>query len=177
MHRYEDYRGTYMARKDMGGGPVFNLLMHDLDIIRYLFGSPDRVSATLRKETGLDIDVEAAADGIFSWEGEGAFEFSVHTDFYQYPPAHSFKIVGEAGRIEADLNAAVVKLYIGDEPVREESFGEFQRNDMFIEELKDFLDCINGNNEKLIGFEAGLEAMKMAVGMKNSAACGKEQRI
>ena len=169
MHRYEDYRGTYMARKDMGGGPVFNLLMHDLDIIRYLFGTPAKVSSLLSKVSDLEIDVEEAANGIFEWEGDKAFSFAVHTDFIQYPPVHRFKLVGEAGRIEADLNAACVKIYRGDEAVREEGFPAFQRNDMFIEELKDFMDCINGKRDKLIGFEAGLEALKMAVAMKKAA--------
>ena len=177
MHRYEDYRGTYMARKDMGGGPVFNLLMHDLDIIRSLFGSPDRIAATLRKKSGLDIDVEEGANGIFAWEGDKDFEFAVHTDFIQYPPAHRFKIVCDAGRIEADLNAAKVKVYAGDESARQESFEDFQRNDMFIEELKDFLDCIEGKRDRLISFEDGLEALKMAVAMKKSAAEERSIRL
>ncbi len=176
MHRYEDYRGTYMARKDMGGGPVFNLLMHDFDIIRYLFGSPDKVTGMLRSESGLEIDVEDSADGIFAWEAEG-MQFAVHTDFIQYPPAHRFKIVGEKGRIEADLNEAKVRIYAGDEAVKEESYPDFQRNDMFIEELKDFEACIKGKTEKLIGFDDGLEALKMAVAMKESASERKEKRI
>ena len=176
MHRYEDYRGTYMARKDMGGGPVLNLLMHDLDVIRYLFGKPDSVSGVVRNNSTLEIDVEESANAVFSWDNENCFQFALHTDFLQYPPVHRFKIVGEYGRIEADLNAAVVRIYTGDEPVREESWPDFQRNDMFIEELKDFLECIEGGNkDKLIGFDAGLDTLKMALCMKRSR--GNEEKI
>ena len=164
MHRYEDYSGTYMARKDMGGGPVLNLLMHDLDILCLLFGTPKSVSAQLGTDSTLQIDVEECAQAIIRF-GRGLPVFA-HTDFLQYPPVHRFKIVGERGRIEADLNRVTVTKYIGDEAAQEWSDPSFARNDMFIRELKDFFGCIENDTEPAIPLKAGIDSLKLALGIK-----------
>lgn len=39
MHTYENYKDTYMARKDMGGGVLLNQMVHELDYLYYLFDS------------------------------------------------------------------------------------------------------------------------------------------
>lgn len=170
MHRYEDYRGTYMARKDMGGGPVMNLMMHDLDMLAYLLGKPVSVFGRLGFDSGLSIDVEERADALF--EFEGGVNVSAHTDFLQYPPFHHIKIVGDKGRIEANFNTAKVLVYDGGENGKLTEFEQFVRNDMFISELKDFIDCIENDKEPVIGIEDGILALKMGLAIKHSHESG-----
>ncbi|MCR4640752.1 MAG: Gfo/Idh/MocA family oxidoreductase [Lachnospiraceae bacterium] len=171
MHRYEDYRGTYMARKDFGGGPVLNLQMHDLDILRWIFGMPRNVRAQLGMNSGLEIDVEESAQAVF--ESADGLPVCTHTDFLQYPPVHRFKVVGEKGRIEADLNAVTFKKFIGDDPEQIWSDAGFLRNDMFIEELKDFFAALRGEKPAAIPLQAGIDSLRMALAMKESAAEGR----
>ena len=175
MHRYEDYRTTYMARQDMGGGPVLNLQMHDLDILAWLFGQPVNVRAQTGSCSGLEIDVEESAQAVFEF-AEGLPVYT-HTDFLQYPPVHRFKVVGEKGRLEADLNAVTFTKYIGDEPAQIWSDAGFLRNDMFIEELKDFLEAVCGEKPEAIPLSAGTESLRMALAMKQSAAEGRTVEI
>ncbi len=184
MHRYEDYKDTYMARSDMGGGPVGNLLMHDLDILAWLFGKPASVSATTGNSGVLGIDVEESASGVFSYKGteggvipaQGSFQIRVHTDFYQFPPVHAMKIIGTKGRAEADLLSGRFTLYLGDEKVREEHY-DFPRNDMFLKELQDFRAALRGEKAPEISLEAGITALEMGLGMKGSAAAHGEIRF
>ena len=50
-----DFRTSYSARKDMGGGVQFDLI-HEIDYIYWLFGKPKNVTKTLRSASSLHID-------------------------------------------------------------------------------------------------------------------------
>src|SRR5204863_1605636 len=43
-HSYEDYRQSYAARRELGGGVVLTQI-HELDYVHWLFGLPQRVFA------------------------------------------------------------------------------------------------------------------------------------
>lgn len=174
MHTYEDYKETYMARKDLGGGVVLNQMIHELDYLYYLFGMPTTVYAVGGITGNLEIDVEDNCDAIYRMETKtGSFPVSVHADFYQSPPSRFVKIIGEKGQITLDLLKAAVTKTIGN--VKEEScFEAFARNDMFIEELKLFMECIEKDKEPEISLEDGIVSLKMAMAAKKSMETGGE---
>ena len=60
FHRYEDYRSTYAARHDLGGGVVLSQI-HELDYLSLLFGMPRRLFAIGGHLSDLEIDVEDVA--------------------------------------------------------------------------------------------------------------------
>ena len=178
MHRYEDYRDTYMAQSGMGGGPVLNLQMHDLDILQWIFGVPKSVTAVLQKNSTLEIDVEESASAVFRCgEGKNSFPIYTHTDFLQYPPVHRFKIVGEGGRVEADLNSTEYAVYLGDERIRSGEFPEFARNGMFVRELEDFLAAVRDGRETKIGLQNGIDTLRMAMAIKKADAEKREVEL
>jgi len=171
MHTYEDYRQTYMAKSDMGGGPILNLQIHDLDLLHYLFGEPVEVVSVISKNSQLEVDVEDGASSIYTFVNANGDPFPVytHTDFLQFPPAHTIKVVGEKGRIEIDMNQASLKLIVEGNVVEEKVYTDFQRNDMFIEELKDFISCVEEKKDPVIDLEQGIVSLKMAIGAKQSS--------
>lgn len=173
MHTYEDYKDTYMARKDMGGGVVTNQLVHEMDYLYDLFGKPLSVYAIGGTIGNLGIDVEDNCDALFVMEGENEnrVSVSVHADFYQSPPSRYVKVVGEKGWIQADLIHALVTKSVED-VTEQASFPQFERNDMFIEELKLFLSCIEENKKETIGLEDGIVSLKMAMAIKESMRTG-----
>ncbi|MBR4207640.1 MAG: Gfo/Idh/MocA family oxidoreductase [Lachnospiraceae bacterium] len=176
MHRYEDYRDTYMARKDMGGGPVLGLQIHALDYLQWLIGEPVSVYSVCGKAGNIDTDVEDLASSLYIFRLSDGREIPVynHTDFLQFPPVHRFKLVFEKGRVEADLGGACTNIYEGDEPVRHISHEGFARNDMFITELKEFLECVKERRKPDASLEDGIKGLKMAAAAKLSA---EEKRI
>lgn len=173
MHTYEDYKDTYMARKDMGGGVVTNQLVHEMDYLYYLFGKPLTVYAIGGTLGNLGIDVEDNCDALFLMEGKSGSRVcvNVHADFYQSPPSRFVKVVGEKGSVEADLINAMVSKTVSD-VTEKAAFPEFARNDMFIEELKLFLDCIKENGKEEITLEDGIVSLKMAMAVKESMNTG-----
>lgn len=171
MHTYEDYRQTYMANAAMGGGPILNLQIHDLDLLHYLFGNPCNAFSILSKNSQLEVDVEDVTSTIYTFKNDNGNIFPVysHTDFLQYPPVHTFKIVGENGRIEIDMNKASLKAIVNGEIVKDIIYSDFQRNDMFIKELKDFIDCVQKKSVPEINLEQGIVSLKMALAAKWSS--------
>ena len=60
-HPWEDYRKSYSARKDLGGG-VLLTLSHPLDYIRWFFGDPEWIWAMNGKISDLELDVDDIAE-------------------------------------------------------------------------------------------------------------------
>lgn len=171
MHTYEDYRQTYMARKDMGGGPILNLQIHSLDYLQWLLGEPISVSSIIPQTSGIEIDVEGAASSLYQFKTSGGDIIPVcsHTDFFQYPPVHDLKIVGERGRLEANLNKATCNLYVEGELQEEKNWPDFVRNDMFIMEMKEFFEHIRNRSQPDKNIEQGVIGLKMALAAKESS--------
>lgn len=178
MHTYEDYSGTYMARKDLGGGPVLNLQIHVLDYLQWIFGKPVNVFSVSGNKAGLKVDVEDLQSSLFSFMTDDGSVIPVycHTDFLQFPPAHRIKIVGSKGRVEADFNAAETVIFSGDEK-RVIDHSDFIRNDMFIEELKDFMECVKSRKQPNTGIEEALISLRMALGSKISAEENRQVKM
>lgn len=175
MHTYEDYKETYMARADMGGGVVTNQLVHELDYLYYLFGAPKTVYAQGGTLGNLGIDVEDTADAILTIAGkERDIAVSCHADFYQCPPERGITVVGSKGKMQVDIIANKMLKAIGDD-VTQVSYDDFQRNDMFIEELKKFIDCVTNHTKPEIGLEDGLVSLKLALAIKQSMEMGGQK--
>lgn len=169
MHSYEDYKTTYMARNDMGGGVILNQMIHEIDYLRYLFGDPQNIYAVGNsKGNELDIDVDDYCDALLDFSG---IRVSLHADFYQYPSSRYILVVGSKGKIKADIINNRVELSIANE-TDEIGFENFKRNDMFIEELKRFFECIEKDAVPDIDIDDGVRALKIALAAKQSAACG-----
>lgn len=173
MHTYEDYKETYMARKDMGGGVVTNQLVHEMDYLYYLFGKPSTVYAIGGTQGTLGIDVEDNCDALFvidDYKGS-RLALNVHADFYQSPPSRFIKVVGEKGQVEADLIRATVTKTVCD-VTESAAFTQFVRNDMFVEELQLFLKSIREDEAEAISLEDGIVSLKMAMAIKESMKTG-----
>lgn len=169
MHTYEDYSTTYMALAEMGGGPVLNLQIHDLDYLQWIFGMPTEVSAVMGKNSRLKIDVEDHAVISYKTVYEGS-EVSVTSvsNFLSYPPKHICEVIGDEGRIVLDFNKAEITLYPEDGQAKTDAFPKFQRNDMFITELKSFLKSMEENREEEIPLSEGIKGLRLAIMAKKA---------
>lgn len=174
MHTYEDYRGTYMAKKNMGGGAVLNLQIHSLDYMQNILGKPSSVFSVSGNNGNLDVDVEDYASSIYKIKQDNSRVIPLysHTDFFQYPPVHTCKFVGTKGRIEIDLNKAVTVEYLEGKLVNFVEHTDFVRNDMFLNELNDFFECVQMRRQPESDIEQGVIGLKMVLMAKKSAELG-----
>jgi len=60
-HLYEDYRKSYAAKKELGGGAL-RTLSHEIDLGQHLFGNYNKIFAKISKISDLDINVDDSTD-------------------------------------------------------------------------------------------------------------------
>jgi predicted dehydrogenase len=175
-HPWEDYRHSYSARADLGGGVILSLC-HPLDYLRWLFGEVEALWAFTGRLGDLGLDVEDTAeiglrfsDGILG---------SVHLDYNQRPSAHTLEIVGTQGTIRwdnADGDVHVDQFPVDANDVSSLQFpapSGFQRNDMFLAEMRHFLALARGEEAPVCSLEDGIHALYLAMAARQSAETGE----
>jgi len=175
-HPWEDYRQGYSARADLGGGVILTLC-HPLDYLRWLIGEVHTVSAVAGQRSGLDLDVEDTADITMQF-ANGAVA-TVHLDYVQRPPAHHLEIVGQEGTIRWDNAGGTVHCFRaakGDWETTSVPEG-FERNTMFLDEMRHFLACVAGEEEPIVTLADGIRTLEVALAAKQSAAEGSSAEV
>lgn len=134
-HPWEDYRTSYAARKELGGGAALTL-SHDLDLVLWLVPSPLRDSYTLPNHApALEVDVEAGMDFLLGFD-DGTTGH-VHLNFFEQPPTRYLHFAFERGTARFDYYANTLKFGTPDgETVR--SREGFDRNRMFVDQAVHF---------------------------------------
>lgn len=172
-HEYEDYRDMYASRKDLGGGVVLSQI-HELDYISWFFGMPKSVYAIGGKLSDLEIDVEDTSSTLLNCEVDGRdIPIHIHQDYIQNPPSRNCKIIGTKGKIYFDLLSSTISQYDEHGKKVYSSVFEFERNDMFIEELKEFFKSIEEKKQSIIPIEDGVKSLKIAIAIKESIHSGE----
>ncbi len=177
-HTYEDYRQSYASRTDLGGGVILTQI-HELDYLYWLFGVPRRIFALGGHLSGLEVDVEDTADILMECMLDGhPIPISLHQDYIQNPPSRSCEIVGDAGKILVDIRALTVDVFDSQGNHTEStSYEGFQRNQLFLDELKYFLDGMQGKPAPLVNLRDAAQSLRMALAAKESLATAKVVEI
>jgi predicted dehydrogenase len=176
-HPWEDYRQGYAARADLGGGVILTLC-HPVDYLRMLLGDITGLWAMTPAGTGgLDLPVEDTAEiGLqFACGAVG----SVHLDYLQQPATHTLEIIGSAGTLRWNNADAQLSVYCpADERWQTELPPEgFERNWLFMDEMRNFLALTRGEAAPACTLEDGIRTLKIALLARESAADGQKKRI
>jgi predicted dehydrogenase len=173
-HTYEDYRNTYGSRRDLGGGAVLSQI-HELDYLFWFFGLPRRVFAIGGHLSSLEIDVEDTVEILMEYDIDNhLMPVSLHQDYLQRPPNRTCQLIGDSGKILMDLRSLSITMYDNNgKQIELTSFADFERNQLFLDELQDFLDCIKGGKTSPVSLQDGAQSLRMALAAKESLATGK----
>ncbi len=164
-HPWEDYKKSYAAKKDLGGGVVLTQ-SHDLDAVLWLLGKPKRVRAIVRSSGQLGIAVDDIAEILY--ECELCPVVSVHLDYLLRPPMKYYTIVGTRARVEWD-NEGHLRLITSDGASKNFPLPRtFNRNQMYIYEIRDFIQSVQrGSAFRGANGASGFEVLKMALSAKD----------
>jgi len=168
-HAYEDYRQTYGARRDLGGGAVLSQI-HELDYLLWLFGPAGRVFALGGHLSDLEIDVEDVASTLLECQANGrVLPVHLQQDYLQRPPSRTLQVVGNAGKLLIDFRALTLQAYgAAGQVVEQQSWPDFQRNDLFLQELRSFLAQMQGQPTPLVTVRADLRTLRVALAIRAS---------
>jgi len=181
-HPWEDYRQSYAARDDLGGG-VVRTLTHPLDYLRYLIGDIESLWSFNGHISALELNVEDVAEIGLKFTN-GAIG-GVHLNYVQRPPRHTLEIVGTQGTLRWD-NADGI-LHFHQMPARFGSYSDnppapvtqtfappegFERNQLFVSQTRHFIETARGESEPICTLKDGMIALQLALASKESAVTG-----
>lgn len=171
-HPSEDYTVGYAAKKSLGGGVILTLI-HEIDYLSWLIGKPKKVFCFADKVSNLKIDVEDVAEILIQY-GNGAIG-EVHLDYLQRIPRRNLEIIGEKGTILWDYFDGEIKVYkTGEKKWSTHKLPKnFDRNQMFVREMKHFLECVGNRKETMIPIVEGAKSLRVALSAKKSSSTGK----
>jgi predicted dehydrogenase len=170
-HPYEDYRQMYASKSDLGGGVVLSQI-HEFDYLYSLFGLANRVYAIGGHWSDLEIDVEDTASILMNFQVNGRpLPIHLHQDYLQWPPSRQCEVIGDRGRAIMDLRALTVTVFTRDcDSPDVHAFPQFERNQLFLDELKHFLACVDSRTKPIVDLTDGLQSLRMALAAKESMA-------
>ena len=165
-HPWEDYRKSYAANHTLGGG-VVRTLCHPFDYLRWLFGDPSGLFAVTGKASTLELDVEDFAEVIINFKN--GVTGHLHLDYYRRPPRHDLEITCSEGVLFWDHASSNVKVLRADKS--EETFAApegYERNQMFLDEIRHFINLVEGKEQKICDFSDGKKALQIAMSVLHS---------
>ena len=186
-HPWEDYRQSYAARADLGGG-VIGTLTHPLDYLRYLLGEIDALWSFNGHISLLEMDVEDIAEIGLKF-ASGAIG-GLHVNYIQRPSVHRLEIVGTNGTLRWNNADGTLHFYqmpalfgsYSDAPPAPvlESFSlpeGFDRNDLFLAQTRHFLNIARGLEEPVCTLEDGICIQKLVQAARESEVGGYRMKL
>ena len=168
-----DYRHTYSAHEDQGGGALLDL-SHEIDYLLWLFGPVRYISAQIGQISDLEINVEDTADLLM--EHKNGIYTSLHVDYFQRYATRKCKLVGTQGTLILDFLTNRIEVFQVNNSWEILEFDQ-DLNSMYVDELKNFIACVECQQNPLVSLADGIEVLRVALAAKMAAITGKRQEI
>lgn len=195
LRRWGNPGGWFSDKKRSGGGPVIDLGVHMIDLVRYLSGKPKPVSVTAStfnkigmkpnikgvskyysKDYNIYNDVEDCATSLIRFDNGMTLFFetswvqnikqdSLYLEFYGDKAGAQMEPKLEIYEDRNDYLTNVV-------PIIDPESYSFEHN--FDEEIKHFVSCIENGTQCISPAEDGLELMKILDAIYESSKTGHE---
>ena len=140
-HPWENYKNSYAAKKDLGGG-VSLTLSHDIDVANFLINSKVVQHVKINNyKSNLGIEVESGTDILVKYEDNTTA--NIHLNFHEKNKERFLKLILDNASIVFNFyNSELIisKPNEKDVILIEENF---DRNNLFIDQIKYFFSKIN----------------------------------
>jgi predicted dehydrogenase len=164
----DDYRKSYSARAELGGGVLLDAI-HELDYLLWLLGPVASVSAETGHVSELEIDVEDVAVAALRF-GSGALA-TVDLNFFEPSYRRACVVVGSDSVARWDWGQGTVTI-TRDGTDDEIVDARCDVADTYRAVLADFLAAVSEGVGERTPAEDGLAALQVAAAMKRSAETG-----
>jgi predicted dehydrogenase len=142
-HPWEDYRQSYAAKTELGGGVALTL-SHDVDLICHLLNAqPENCHTVKQHFSPLEVQTDSAAEIVMKFES--GVVTNTHLNFFEKHPRRYYRFLFEEATVEYDyLENELRTAHQG--KISKTSFSGFERNDMFRAQFLDFYKRCNEPN-------------------------------
>lgn len=149
-----DYRHTYSAQKELGGGVSIDLI-HEWDYLYYLFGEPEEVCSFKGKYSDLEINSDDLAVSMARYSDKIA---ELHLDYFGRSPIREIQLFTADDIIIGDLINQEVSFMKSQKTIH---FNE-QRNDYQKKEIEMFMNIFEKKAENPNDLHTALKVLKLA---------------
>ncbi|CAI2717002.1 Gfo/Idh/MocA family protein [Nitrospina watsonii] len=162
---FQDYRQSYSARRDLGGGVVFDLI-HELDLIRWWFGEFEHVTGHTGKFSMLEIDAEDTAS-ILLKKKSGPPLVTLNMDYVSRRPVRRYELVGDRATLIWDLGEQTLRK-IGPRETEVIDCGNdgFAMADSYKTAMRHFIKCVETLQPTCLDIADGLKTTELALRSK-----------
>lgn len=154
-----DYRDSYSARKERGGGVGLDL-SHEIDYMRYLFGDPHSWKVVRSRVSDLEIDSDDLFEGIYEYQN--GFVCNVHMDYLQHVKRREMRVVGRGGALLCDFvrkDLRILRHHGAETVIRDEDL--FDLKQTYRDELQHFIESVKEGTEPCVTLEDGIKVLKL----------------
>ena len=108
----------------------------------------------------LQIETEAIADIGLQFNG---FHGQIHLNYIQRPGRHAIEIIGDEGTITWDNKDGIAECYSAknDQWEKFTPASDFERNTLFLDEMSNFIETIQGKSDPVCTLEDGIRIQKI----------------
>lgn len=148
-----DYRETYSAHKEQGGGVRIDLI-HEWDYLISLFGNPQSIYSLSGKYSDLEIDSEDLAIYIAKYDDKLV---ELHLDYFGRKTRRSLEV--RTNDHEYIFDIAGTKIFCDGSLIK--TYNE-DANEKYMNEMSFFYDMICGKKKTTNDLKTAVETMKIA---------------
>ena len=175
-HPSEDYKTSYAARKELGGGIVLTSI-HEIDYLFWLLGNVKEVYSVTGKFSDLDMNADDLSSTVLRFKNNviGLY-FSL---YFLTMPYSSITKYGTKGTITWDSRTNVVKLFNNKTQRWKEimKLKNFDFNSTYIDEIIHFLECVKKNKKTTNDLKEGVLVQNIALTILQSSKNKKMVRL
>ena len=170
-----DEGSGWRATRESGGGAVFEMASHAIDLVNFLIGTPDKVvGSSLNKIFSKNVEDAVSSTFLYKNGITGTLYINWSDTSYR-KPTNKIEIFGDGGRILADQHS--LKIFLN-KPNEKHSFRQgwntlyitdvfkpvpfYVRGNEFTRQLYHFIDCIQGKETlNKCSFADGVNTLKI----------------
>ena len=172
-----DYRQSYMANTDLGGGLLLDA-SHEIDSLMWFLGDVDQVTAMGAKLSDLEINGADTFKVVMKMKS-GAMA-SLHLDCLQPTYTRMYQLAGEDTSLRWDCPRGRADTSLGRLQWFDREEDRFKRirlrgtpQDTYLEELRDFLHCVESGQPPLVGLEQGIKVLEVTEAITKAIESGQ----
>ncbi|WP_299074827.1 Gfo/Idh/MocA family oxidoreductase [uncultured Paraglaciecola sp.] len=157
-----DYRTSYSADSSRGGGALMDLI-HQIDLVQYLFGQIASVYCFNQTIGPLEINAETLSS--LTLQSKNGVSGQVQVDMISPIYRGNIEVVTTDALLMWDIQTNVLSIdKTGIDKIVISPGSEFQRNDFFLSHMRHFISRIHDKNKpEVVSFQDGVSALNVAL--------------
>jgi predicted dehydrogenase len=173
-----DYQRIYFSKKSMGGGTLFDMCPHTINMLEWFLGPEQEISCMRDRLAlqGIETDDTAILNLRYASSAFGQINCTMFSRNYRYDIA----VHGTEGSLLYDYVKTEVALQTNGVPnTPPDSVEKFpsERDDLYIEQAKHFLSATRGEKPVACTLEEGWQTLKAVFAAQRSAESGKAEPV